>query len=166
MGWKSGGMLQIHASEKVPQFRKWDEIKEDDNLLVSVKWATLKRPDRAIEKIVRSYSQDTSRLLDVCRQSIYFETLEALYTCVRTIRKDPDARPCRVKNRYDTSFDSGMLAGYRDFAINMRIVTKDTIECEVDTHVCEVLLLHKEFAQLKHDEGHKRYIQFRNARGE
>jgi hypothetical protein len=32
-----------------------------------IKWASLKSPGRAIEKVLRSYGGDASKLLDVCR---------------------------------------------------------------------------------------------------
>jgi hypothetical protein len=46
----------------------------------------------------------------------------------------------------------------RDVAINLRVHTPESQKLCVDSHVCEVLLLLKSFAQLKHDEGHNRYV--------
>jgi hypothetical protein len=38
--------------------------------------------------------QDVSRLVDVCRQSIIFEELDALAACLCAIREDDEAEVC------------------------------------------------------------------------
>ena len=93
--------------------------------------------------------QDTSLLVDVCRQSIVFEDLTGLADCLRAIQQDPHTDIVRVKNRLDPAFDSGLSLGYRDIAINMRVVNSETIELGVENHVCEVQLLLKPMAELK-----------------
>ena len=50
-----------------------------------VKWAKLKTPELAVEKLFGSYNLDVSRLLDCCRQSIYFHNLADLITCLKVI---------------------------------------------------------------------------------
>ena len=40
-----------------------------------IKWASLKPKERAIEKMVRSYRSDPSRLLDCCRQVVLVSAL-------------------------------------------------------------------------------------------
>ncbi len=49
-------------------FRRWDEIKDNVNLLSRVKWAKVKAIHRAVEKLYRSYGLEVAMLLDVCRQ--------------------------------------------------------------------------------------------------
>ena len=41
--------------------------------LSRVRWAKVKQPTRAMEKVVRSYCHDVSRLLDLVRQSLVFD---------------------------------------------------------------------------------------------
>ena len=55
----------------------------------------------------------------------------------------------RVKNRMDPNYDSSISAGYRDVALNLRIVNDETKDLGVETHVCEVQLILKAFAELK-----------------
>ena len=95
-----------------------------------------------------------------------FEDLESLTACVGYIRKDREVRIVRAKNRLDHRYDAKQSAGYRDVNLNVKITTEETSRVGLDMHVCEVLLLLRPFAERKHDEGHQRYIQFRNARGE
>ena len=71
-----------------------------------VKWAGIKNPTRAIEKVQRVYSKDVSRLVDLVRQSIVFHSLGELATCLDVILHDPQVphspprglvRLCRVR---------------------------------------------------------------------
>ena len=90
-----------------------------------------------------------SLLVDVCRQSIAFESLAELTACLRAIAADPEVTVVRVKNRLDPAYDSADSAGYRDVALNLRIVSAAAQDLGVETHVCEVQLLLKSFAELK-----------------
>ncbi len=93
--------------------------------------------------------QDVSRLIDICRQSIVFQDLSGIACCLAAIHKDDEIRVMRVKNRMDTSYDSSCSAGYRDVALNLRIVNNETKDLGVETHVCEVQLIHRAFAERK-----------------
>lgn len=86
--------------------------------------------------------------------------------CIKAITSDPDVVLERVKNRLDPDYDPEISAGYRDVALNLRIVNNDTKRMGVETHVCELQLILIEYAMLKHDAGHKRYVNFRNYLGE
>jgi len=131
-----------------------------------VRWAKIKAPERASEKVLRSYKGDVSRLLDICRQSIVFRTLADMTACLCAIIDDPEVRVVRVKNRMSPDFDPRSSGGYRDVVVNLRMVSEATSRFGVDTHVCELQLLLLEFAMVKSDAGHKRYVQFRNTKGE
>jgi hypothetical protein len=136
----------------------------------SMKFAKLKSTVRAIEKVVRSYGQarlfcliksfyecrdsdcvvqDVSMLVDLCRQSIVFDKISDIVTCFQIITNDTEAIVIRVKNRLDLSYDSSIPAGYRDVALNVQIINKDTIELGVETHICELQLLLRPFAELE-----------------
>ena len=43
----------------------------------------IKSPSRGIEKADAAYGGDVSRLLDVCRESIIFETIEDMAACLQ-----------------------------------------------------------------------------------
>ena len=55
----------------------------------------------------------------------------------------------RVKNRLDPDYDAEESGGYRDVGLNLRVVTAETRRLGVETHVCEVQLLLRTFAELK-----------------
>ncbi len=65
------------------------------------------------------------------------------------IRSDNDVVVSRIKNRFDPNLDSDVLAGYRNLAVNLRIVTPDTLLLGVDMHICEVQLLLLSMAAIK-----------------
>jgi len=167
-GWarRSNGSFQLDNGGRMPEFARWADVCATLEYKRRIKWGRLKNVSRSVEKLFRSYGEDVSRLVDVCRQSIVFDSVGNMITCVRAIAADPEIQVVRTKNRLDPAFDSSRTAGYRDVSINVRILNKDTVRLCLAAHVCEVLLLMKPFAELKHEEGHKRYIQFRNARGE
>lgn len=131
-----------------------------------VKWAKLKSPERASEKAMRSYGGDVSRLLDICRQQIVFHSMGDLVRCLGQIADDGGVRVVRVKNRMSRGYDANSSMGYRDVQVNLRFANKHVMRYGLETHVCEVQLVLLEFAKFKTEEGHKRYVEFRNSMGE
>ncbi len=93
--------------------------------------------------------QDVSLLVDLCRQSIVFSNLHDLVTCFRAIGMDQEVHVVRVKNRLDPGYNGAESAGYRSVSLNLRVVTTETMALGVDTHVCELQLLHLSFAKIK-----------------
>jgi hypothetical protein len=93
--------------------------------------------------------QDVSSLVDVCRQSIVFQTVENITVCLASIAEDPDVRVLRIKNRLDPGFDARRSAGYRDVAINIQIISAQTKALGIDSHVCELQLMLQSVAELK-----------------
>lgn len=111
-----------------------------------IKWATLKSPLRAVEKLVRAYQNDSSRLLDLVRQSIIVDNVEDVIRCLELVMADPELVVVRIKNRLDPGYDGVETAGYRDVSINLRIDNAMTRGLGVETHVCELKILLKTFA--------------------
>ena len=93
--------------------------------------------------------QDVSRLVDLCRQSIVFETPDDLASCLEALDSDPDVRVVRVKNRLSPAYDSAASGGYRDVAVNLCIVCSTALELGVEGHICELQLVLLPFAELK-----------------
>ncbi len=56
--------------------------------------------------------QDVSRLVDICRQQIIFESPENMLNCARLIVADPEILIVRIKNRLDLAYDASTTAGY------------------------------------------------------
>ena len=48
-----------------------------------LRMGAIKNPERGIEKVDSAYGGDVSRLLDVCRETIVFESLEKLADCLQ-----------------------------------------------------------------------------------
>ena len=61
-------------------------------------------------------------MVDLCRQSLVFESVREVAACFRTIAADPAVRLLRVKNRLDPSYDPAHTAGYRDVGLNFQVV--------------------------------------------
>lgn len=148
------------------EFRSWRDLCSDPQADNVIKWGTLKSAERAIEKLVRSYEGKCGRLLDVCRQSIAFTSLQDLANCLEVIADDEQVAIISVKNRMSHNYDAKTHSlGYRDVNINLRFTSPLAQRLCVHLHICEVQLLLTPFAKLKSSAGHKRYVAFRNARG-
>jgi hypothetical protein len=93
--------------------------------------------------------QNSSHLLDICRQSIYFKSIKDVTACLEAMSSDPDVVICRIKNRFDQEVQSEASAGYRNLAVNLRLDTTETRAVAVETHVCEVQLLLLRIAAIK-----------------
>ena len=98
--------------------------------------------------------QDVSRLVDLCRQSIVFTSIVDLAQCLKLIEDDPEIRLERIKNRLDPAYQSVLSGGYRDVAVNLRIVSAHTMDLCLETHICEVQLVLKRFQEVKVIECH------------
>jgi hypothetical protein len=61
--------------------------------------------------VARSFPQDVSRLVDVCRQSIVYASLADLAAGLDAIASDPAVRLVRVKNRLSPSYSAAQSAG-------------------------------------------------------
>mmetsp|Transcript_54157 Transcript_54157/g.126500 ORF Transcript_54157/g.126500 Transcript_54157/m.126500 type:complete len:748 (+) Transcript_54157:248-2491(+) len=161
-GLKSKGRCRVEGSN---EFVLWTDVRKG-SLEKRVKVAVLKKTERAVEKVIRAYKGKVARLCDVCRESIYFERLDELVACLQEIRTDPDVVLLAVKNRYSLDYEDLKTAGYRDLNVNLRIVTEESEALGAHLHICELQLILTEFASLKTESGHKRYVAYRNALGE
>lgn len=174
--WNSHGCLRMkrdkatrnrkESSLNGGHFERWDLLAGDANLERMVRWATLKKRQRASEKLVRSYQGKVWKLLDICRQSMVFDSVGDLADCLQLILQDPAVLVVSVKNRLAIDYDDKETAGYRDVNINLCFQSEVAKQLGIDTHVCELQLLLRSFAELKTDSGHVRYVRFRNARAQ
>ena len=160
----SGGCFPCRLSPVCVTYVRWPG--EGAEAPGEFKWCALKSAQRAIEKVIRSYGQDASRLVDVCRQSIVFEDMRGVAACLGAIAADPDVALLRVKNRLDPAHDAIPSGGYRDVNLNLRFTTASAALLGVEAHVCEVQLVLLRIAELKREDGHARYVTGRNLRAE
>ena len=81
----------------------------------------IKRPERAIEKAAICYNGDVSRLADVCRARLVFETLGQICACLESVAQDRGTtRLLRLKNGLHPERDSKRTAGFRVSASLLR----------------------------------------------
>lgn len=165
---QSGGYLPVksYRPEGGYDLVRWQEIVSDPLAVSNVCWAKLKSQRRAVEKLFRSYKGDVSRLVDVVRQCIVFDHVGQIVECLRAFEADKDLIVERIKNRLHPEYDDERSAGYRDVQVNLRIDNESTRRLGIELHVCELQLVLRSFYELKSDEGHKRYVMFRNGLGE
>jgi hypothetical protein len=109
---QSHGFFQLQTNGD-PEFVRWESVCDKSNMFANIKWGELKSISRSVEKLLRSYQQDVSRLTDLCRQSIVFDNVRDLTTCINLIAQDVHVRVVRFKNRLDPAFPSHLSAGYR-----------------------------------------------------
>ena len=93
--------------------------------------------------------QDSSLLVDVCRQSIVFAEVSDLLMCLQIVAADTSIVLERIKNRMCPGSSAKETAGYRNVALNLRIVCAEANLLGVTGHICEVQLLLLPFAELK-----------------
>lgn len=128
-----------------------------------VQWCSVKRRSRAIEKLFHTYGGQADHLIDLVRSGITFPTIRALMDCLSRIFDDERVAVLQVKNRLNPAYDSNASAGYRNVALNLCLVDEFTAMRLLDTHIAELQLGLQDIDALKHAEGHKRYVTFRNA---
>ena len=129
-------------------YMKWQHILEK-GLEHRVQWAQIKSLERALEKVYRCYHMEPARLLDCCRQSIYFEDPEALFQCLRVVCSDPTVRLARVINRMHHGCDISATAGFRHVLLNLSLSTEESRRLRLDGVICELQLNLTDFAKMK-----------------
>ena len=157
----------MNGAATASEFALWEDVERGGpEVMARVAWCKLKSRQRALEKVWRVYGGDVSRLADVCRQAIAFDTPRDLLVCLRAVVSDQDVTIRRVKNSLRTGHNAAATAGYRMVMVNLSVVTDSTRRLGANIHVCELQLLLRQFAALKSESGHKRYCVFRDQRAE
>mmetsp|Transcript_41922 Transcript_41922/g.102808 ORF Transcript_41922/g.102808 Transcript_41922/m.102808 type:complete len:161 (+) Transcript_41922:3-485(+) len=151
---------------KAQNYVTWEDVLKRPELADKIRWGRLKSLQRAFEKLSRAYHGDASRLVDLCRQHIVFDSVGDLTQCLGKIITDDNVWLVLIKNRMDLHYDSSRSAGYRDVTVLLQFNTPEAIAMACETHICEVQLVLRRISDLKRDDGHARYIKFSNARAE
>ncbi|EKX49294.1 hypothetical protein GUITHDRAFT_104824 [Guillardia theta CCMP2712] len=141
----------LHAMEELISARDC----EGPEMMSLVRWSPTKKKSRVVEKAFRLYHGDLSKVLDVVRECIIFNRVEDLKECIEEIFHDEDIEFVRIKNRLSKDHCAQSTGGYRDVLLNLRLRS-------FIFKVVEVQLILREFSELKSDEGHARYVQYRN----
>jgi len=127
-------MLQVSQTE--PIYAGWVDLARDPDLLGRIRWAHLKRIDRATEKVLRTYRGDASRLGDIARQTLVFDSLNDLTKCLGVLEADPDVWLVAVKNRYKAEYTAEVTAGFRNVAISLCIISPIAVEYGMSPSHC------------------------------
>ena len=161
---RSRGAAQGSTTEEVEStLIKWSQV-QGTQLQDRVCWPRLKHlDDRGLHKLLFFYHGDVSKLSDLVRQRIFFDSLTDLCRCLEEIRRDARLQVVCLKNRFDTDADVSRTAGYRDVLVRVRVCTKTTEELGVSEHVCELQLAHREMSQHLSPAQHERYLGYKNA---
>ena len=155
----SPGSISLQIEE--PSSREVESV----SFVTADQWprqGSLKRVDRMVEKCLRVYKGKIAMLCDIVRQCIVFEAVDDLCRAIEVLNDDEEVEVVRIKNRLATNYDSQQSFSYRDVLVNLRINSPLTRELGVFKHVCELQLVLKAYMLQKTQEGHKRYVDFRN----
>jgi hypothetical protein len=168
--WGLNDMFQNLADKWKAELRKKGHLSAAENQDEQEQGLLPKRRKRAIEKVWRGYKGDATRLRDLVRCSLVFETVEHLEAAIDEILADRAIDILRVKNRFASTYDAKESCGYRDIQLNAVMTegefSADEIALGLHEHICEIQLHLKPIYELKNDEGHQRYVKFRNERAE
>ncbi|MGB3404709.1 MAG: hypothetical protein WBA77_18640 [Microcoleaceae cyanobacterium] len=123
--------------------KKWANITEGTVVLPP---GGLKGRRRAEEKIKMDYEGDASKITDLARISIEYDSLEQLYFALQAIPET--VKLVRIKDR----FIQPTPGGYRDILLNVKLSNQ---------HIAEVQLNLKSINQVRFGKGYQLYQQIR-----
>ena len=131
---------------------------------------SVKKSERALVKVYRSYDEDIGRLCDLCRCSLVFDSVADLAKGLEMICDDQEieVQSCNpLKQRFAIAYDDKISAGYRDVQLCVKMKTNTVVQMgkAAEHHLCEVQLHLKAFYEKKGDGGHDNYKIARNLRG-
>merc|ERR1712107_152736 len=152
-------VLRLHAEELNPWFqdvvRGWAR-----SLTVGFQEAKVKREQRVVEKVTRSYGGDFRKVLDMLRSTLQVATISDVYRTLGFILAQPNVLVYRIKNRFDPKFNAKETFGYRD--LNMQISFVEFQDSVFAGHICELQIHIVDMLKLKTEQGHQNYVQYRN----
>ena len=82
----------------------------------AAQWTSVKPAERALEKLVRSYDLDPSRLLDACRETLAYDRPADITAALDAIAADGELVVVRVKNRLDPTLTGERACGKRELS--------------------------------------------------
>ncbi len=129
MGFDCDQQLEmLQGSQAEPIYAGWLDLARNPVLMGRIRWAQLKRIDRATEKVLRTYRGDASKLGDIARQTLIFDSLNDLTECLGVLEADPDVRLVAVKNRYNSEYTADVTAGFRNVSLSLCIISPIAVE--------------------------------------
>ncbi|MGA9523328.1 MAG: hypothetical protein WBV82_17805 [Myxococcaceae bacterium] len=104
----------------------------------------LKGRERALEKALAEYGGDATKLKDLARASVAFDSVDRVYEALSDLEQRFELQ---VKDR----FAKPTAGGYRDVLVNF----------DIDGHTVELQLHHRGILAVKEGPGHKLYEDIR-----
>ncbi|EKX39829.1 hypothetical protein GUITHDRAFT_114079 [Guillardia theta CCMP2712] len=155
---------RLYAQAACVQCLLHDKISQREPGGLLLAGATLKSSEQAIEKALRCYKGDGSRVVDICRQRLVVDSMDHLLKLVQLIKDDDALHIVRVKDRMTLPFNHPSMqesCGFRAVLLNFHFLTDEALSFGLAGHICEVQLTLKEFAALCSAESHQRYKRYR-----
>lgn len=153
--------LQSADAAAMLELKLWTDIENDDEALARVCWTAIKHVDLAQQKATLYQEGNISRICDIVRERIIFDSLEDILTCVNMIANDPDLHIIKITNRFDPDADISTTAGYRDVVLKLRVVSEATNILGVSGHCCELQLAQREIVSLITPSQHHRWVVYK-----
>mmetsp|Transcript_32411 Transcript_32411/g.75496 ORF Transcript_32411/g.75496 Transcript_32411/m.75496 type:complete len:1076 (-) Transcript_32411:1022-4249(-) len=130
----------------------------------------LKSVASCVRKLDVAYSRDVSRLVDLCRETIYFDSVANITACLRAIAADEIIEIVRVKSTMDPigvreSEEGALFAGMRFVKVNLKLVgSEEARSLCVDQHVVELLLVLTDIGRVQTEEMRSAYREWRKCK--
>lgn len=122
----------------------------------------IKSPDRALQKLYRTYHGRVPPLLDILRSTIVVDRVCEAHRVLNVAIANSTVHD--IKNRFDVDYTAEETNGYRD--LNLHLSFPETVGTPFEGFVFELQIHLRVIFDFKTDEGHRRYIELRNLRGD
>ena len=149
---KLKGATPLQTSNDLDELYKQAEVadKELRNFITEIAKQThgqpafgrLKGRARSEEKIKADYGGNASRLLDIARGTIKFDTVDDLYKALAKIDSSPDVKIVRIKDRFSKPAEGG----YRDLLLNLKLPSGFITELQLN--LSQIIAIKKQGHQI------------------
>jgi len=156
------------ASQKEALFAAWNGGMSDDSR-DRFALGGIKNVDACVSKLNMSYHRDVSLLLDMTRETIYFDSIRDMEECLNDLMQNSEVKVvqvkttmCNVGEEEGPGFESLMFAGFRFIKVNLKLSGNAQAQslC-VESHVCELLLVLTDVARVQTPQDRAAYREWR-----
>mmetsp|Transcript_35360 Transcript_35360/g.86064 ORF Transcript_35360/g.86064 Transcript_35360/m.86064 type:complete len:1624 (-) Transcript_35360:129-5000(-) len=167
LGKQHGGKFKLKVPaehtgpEPEPEFAEWNSTGEPQTKFAL---GGIKSVKSFVEKLDTAYVCDVSKLLDMVRETLYFDSVTDLESCLRAIQCDSQVEVVQVKSTMDDTTRK-LWAGMRFVKLNLRLSgNEEAQDLAVDTHICELVLTLTDIGRSQTREMGKAYRQWRKCK--
>jgi hypothetical protein len=101
---RTDGLRRSQDLDALARARQTDQLRKISTLNTEPTrflWPGLKRCTRGFEKLARVYGGDVSRMLDITRFSLFFDSVDDITAALNIIMADEEVKVVRVRNRQE-----------------------------------------------------------------